>query len=91
MVSPQKFSTESYLDRVANFENPAARLLLECIDRKQSNLCVSVDVTTKAAVLEIMAAVGPYVCLVKVSIDTSKLVFARAEAAQDSRGHCGRL
>lgn len=43
-----------------------AKKLLECIEAKQSNLAVSVDVTTKASLLRIVEAVAPYVCMVKV-------------------------
>lgn len=60
-------SPSSYADRVSNFENLAARSLLECIERKKSNLCVSVDVTQKASVLRVVEAVAPYVCLIKVA------------------------
>ncbi|KZT62905.1 orotidine-5'-phosphate decarboxylase [Calocera cornea HHB12733] len=60
---------QSYESRLANYNNPAARALLECIARKQSNLCVSVDVSTKAKVLEVVDAVGPSVCLIKTHID----------------------
>jgi orotidine-5'-phosphate decarboxylase len=57
---------QPYSARLAAHSNPAARALLECIERKQSNLCVSVDVSTKAQVLEVVDAVGPSVCLIKV-------------------------
>jgi orotidine-5'-phosphate decarboxylase len=46
-----------------------AKRLLELMDRKKTNLCVSVDVTTTAEVLDIVKAVGPSVCMVKVSSD----------------------
>jgi orotidine-5'-phosphate decarboxylase len=55
----------TYLERAANYTNPAAVNLLQTIDRKRSNLCVSVDVTRKAEFLRIVDAVGPYVCLIK--------------------------
>lgn len=44
-----------------------AKRLLELMDRKKTNLCVSVDVTTTAEVLEIVKAAGPSICMVKVS------------------------
>lgn len=57
----------TYATRVVNFKNEAARALLETMERKQSNLCVSVDVTKKADLLAVVRAVAGFVCLVKVS------------------------
>lgn len=56
----------SYEERAANHPNACAKSLLDTIVRKQSNLCVSVDVTRKADLLDIVDAVGPYVALIKV-------------------------
>lgn len=58
----------SYSAREAKFKNPAAKALLTCIERKKSNLCVSVDVTQKASVLRVVEAVAPFVCLIKVRL-----------------------
>ncbi|OSD04172.1 Orotidine 5'-phosphate decarboxylase [Trametes coccinea BRFM310] len=63
------FLKQTYSQRVANHSNPAAKALLETIERKRSNLCVSVDVTKKADFLRIIEIVGPYVCLVKTHVD----------------------
>ncbi|SPO27902.1 probable orotidine 5`-phosphate decarboxylase [Ustilago trichophora] len=60
---------KTYASRAANQPNPAAKALLECIERKQTNLCVSVDVTNKQDLLDVCDAVGPNVCLVKTHID----------------------
>ncbi|KAJ1020489.1 hypothetical protein NDA13_005806 [Ustilago tritici] len=60
---------KSYAARAATQSNPAARSLLECISRKQTNLCVSVDVTNKQDLFDVCDAVGPNVCLVKTHID----------------------
>ena len=57
----------TYAQRAARNPNKAARALLETIERKQSNLCVSVDVTKRDDFLRIIDVVGPYVCLIKVS------------------------
>ncbi|KAG7096825.1 dihydroorotate dehydrogenase [Marasmius oreades] len=58
-----------YGSRAENHRNPTAKLLLETIERKQSNLAVSVDVTKSCDFLSIIDAVGPFVCLVKTHID----------------------
>ena len=58
--------TQTYAQRASKNPNAAARALLEAIERKKSNLCVSVDVTDKHHFLQIIDTVGPYVCLIKV-------------------------
>ncbi|KZW04075.1 orotidine monophosphate decarboxylase [Exidia glandulosa HHB12029] len=62
-------SSKAYGDRVASHSNRAAQDLLRTMERKQSNLCVSVDVTSKAAFLAVVEAVGPFVCLIKTHVD----------------------
>ena len=57
---------QTYAQRREKFKNVAARQLLETVERKRTNLCVSVDVTKKDDFLNIIDTVGPYVCLVKV-------------------------
>jgi len=70
-------SSKTYAERASSQSNPAAKRLLELMDRKQTNLCVSVDVTTTQEVLEIVKAIGPKVCMVKVSVnDGGKLGLA---------------
>jgi len=59
----------SYSERAKNFNNAAAKALLECMERKKSNLCVSVDVTKKENVLRVVEAVAPFICLIKTHID----------------------
>ena len=63
---------QTYAQRAEKHANPAAKALLETIERKRTNLCVSVDVTKKADFLRIIDTVGPYICLVKVSVHTSQ-------------------
>jgi orotidine-5'-phosphate decarboxylase len=58
---------DTYLNRAKKQVNPAAKELLETVERKKSNLCVSVDVTSSKNFLAIVDAVGPYVCLIKAS------------------------
>ncbi|KAJ7276518.1 orotidine monophosphate decarboxylase [Mycena haematopus] len=60
---------QTYAQRALRHKNPAAKLLLETIERKQSNLAVSVDVTLAKDFLAIIDVVGPFVCLVKTHID----------------------
>lgn len=59
----------TYEERAANHANATAKALLETVARKQTNLCVSVDVTRKADLLAVVEGVAPYVCLIKTHID----------------------
>ncbi|KAI0774205.1 Orotidine 5'-phosphate decarboxylase [Fomes fomentarius] len=60
---------QTYSQRAAKHTNPAAKALLETIERKRTNLCVSVDVVKQADFLRIIDTVGPYICLVKTHVD----------------------
>ena len=55
----------TYGQRAARFTNPAAKALLETMERKKSNLSVSVDVVKSADLLATVDTVGPYICLIK--------------------------
>ncbi|KAL1706417.1 Orotidine 5'-phosphate decarboxylase [Schizophyllum commune] len=59
----------TYSQRAARFPNPAAKALLETMERKKSNLSVSVDVVKSADLLAIVDIVGPYICLIKTHVD----------------------
>ncbi|OCH92924.1 Orotidine 5'-phosphate decarboxylase [Obba rivulosa] len=59
----------TYAQRAERHSNPAAKALLETIERKKSNLCVSVDVAKRADFLRVIDTVGPYVCLIKTHVD----------------------
>jgi orotidine-5'-phosphate decarboxylase len=59
---------KSYTERAKQHPNACARSLFELMERKQSNLSVAVDVTTKKELLAIADAVGPFVCVLKVSL-----------------------
>ncbi|PPQ77397.1 hypothetical protein CVT25_010979 [Psilocybe cyanescens] len=52
--------TRSYGSRASGFDNPTAKLTLEIMERKKSNLAVSVDVTDANDLLAIIEAVAPY-------------------------------
>lgn len=67
-MAPHPTTLKAYADRVAAHTNPTARRLLEIMDRKKTNLCVSVDVTKSADVLEVVRRVAPAVCMVKVGL-----------------------
>ena len=66
----------TYGERAARHNNPAAKALLSTMQRKQTNLCVSVDVTTKAAFLAVVDAVGPFVCLIKARLPPPHILIA---------------
>lgn len=61
-----RLKTLSYSQRAEAHPQPLARRLLELMDRKKTNLILSVDVTSKAALLRIVEAVADQVCVVKV-------------------------
>lgn len=64
-MTPAPYS-QSYGERVMKFTNPTAKLILEIMERKKTNLAVSIDVTKTNDLLAIIDAVSPYVCLIKV-------------------------
>ncbi|KAL1412613.1 orotidine 5'-phosphate decarboxylase [Vanrija albida] len=68
-MPPHPVTTKTYASRAAAHPNPTARRLLETMERKKTNLCVSVDVTTSAEILDIVRQVAPFVCMVKTHID----------------------
>ncbi len=59
----------SYAERAAYCSNPTAIALLQLIEKKQSNLCVSVDLTSKNTLLEMADLLGPEICALKTHID----------------------
>ncbi|ORX37533.1 putative orotidine-5'-phosphate decarboxylase [Kockovaella imperatae] len=68
-MSVHPTTLKTYGSRVSLHSNPTAKRLLEIMERKQSNLCVSIDVTNTAEVLEIVRGVGSKVCMVKTHAD----------------------
>ena len=66
MMSPA--SNQSYGARASKFTNPTAKLILNTMERKKTNLGVSVDVTKTHDLLAIIDVVSPYVCLIKVKL-----------------------
>lgn len=67
-MAQSNIESQSYSCRALKHPNSLARELLELMDDKQTNLCVSVDVTDKASLLRIVRLVGPHVCMVKVRL-----------------------
>lgn len=61
----------TYAQRAEKHASAVARRLLALMESKRTNLAVSVDVTTKAALLRIVDAVGPYCCMIKVRSSSS--------------------
>ncbi|XP_053184482.1 uridine 5'-monophosphate synthase [Scomber japonicus] len=63
----------SYADR-AKLPNvhPLASKLLKIMEEKQSNLCVSVDVTSSEELLQLADTLGPKMCVLKTHVDILK-------------------
>ena len=59
----------TYQQRAAIATNSVAKTLFTIMHQKHSNLCVSVDLTSTAAVLDFVRKVGEFVCMVKVHVD----------------------
>ena len=71
----------SYGDRAALCVNPLAQQLFLLMHTKKTNLALSADVTTCAALLELADKLGPEICVLKTHIDIVAdftLDFARA-------------
>jgi orotidine 5'-phosphate decarboxylase subfamily 1 len=58
-----------YEQRAPLCQNPTAKKLLTLMAEKQTNLAVSLDVTTKAALLDQANRLGPEICILKTHID----------------------
>ncbi|WVQ95900.1 orotidine 5'-phosphate decarboxylase [Kwoniella sp. CBS 9459] len=69
MSAPHPTTLLPYAERIKLHTNPTARRILEIMDRKKTNLAVSVDVTSAAEALEVVKRVGASVCMVKTHCD----------------------
>uniref|UniRef100_A0A672IHV6 Uridine 5'-monophosphate synthase n=1 Tax=Salarias fasciatus TaxID=181472 RepID=A0A672IHV6_SALFA len=63
----------TYMDR-AKLPNihPLASKLLTIMEEKQSNLCVSADLTSSEELLQLADSLGPKICLLKTHVDILK-------------------
>lgn len=59
----------SYSQRAALCLNPTGRRLLHLLDEKQTNLCLSADVTSQKKLLQLADQLGPYICVLKTHVD----------------------
>lgn len=66
----KKAQLPSYSELRKEAKHPAALRLLECIERKSSNLCFSADVDSAQELLKLADLVGPDICLLKTHIDS---------------------
>ena len=86
-----KVLTQTYGERATRHSNAAARQLLETMERKRSNLCVSVDVAEKEKFLKVVDAVGPYACLIKVNSHLALFQLNAQPVTLDAYRHNRRL
>ncbi|MFA6511787.1 MAG: orotidine-5'-phosphate decarboxylase [Patescibacteria group bacterium] len=59
----------TYTQKAEKTMNPAAKKLLLLMEEKRTNLCVAADMTTRAELLTLAEAVGPYIVMLKTHID----------------------
>ncbi|KAG9466858.1 uridine 5'-monophosphate synthase [Eleutherodactylus coqui] len=60
----------SYSSRAALSDiHPVAKRLFHIMEKKESNLCVSADVTASAELLQLAAELGPSICMLKTHVD----------------------
>ena len=53
--------------------HPLASKLLKIMEEKQSNLCVSADVTSSEELLQLAESLGPKICMLKTHVDILKV------------------
>lgn len=66
---PRKTIT-SFAERSKLCKNPICIKLMNIIESKKSNLCLSADVDSAEELLELAKSVGPYICCIKTHVDT---------------------
>ncbi|KAH9823442.1 humps family-domain-containing protein [Melampsora americana] len=60
---------QTYSSRSIHQSNPISKKLLNLMEEKQTNLCVSLDVINKSNFLRIANLIGPHICILKTHID----------------------
>jgi uridine monophosphate synthetase len=66
---PHPTLSQSYEVRADSQAHPLARYLLQLMALKKTNLCVSADVSTAAALLALAEQVGDSICVLKTHCD----------------------
>ena len=56
-------------ERAKLCQNDLAKQLFLIMEKKQSNLCVAVDLVESEKILQLINNIGPYICLLKTHID----------------------
>ncbi|MFH1291948.1 MAG: orotidine-5'-phosphate decarboxylase [bacterium] len=59
----------TYAERAQQCINQTAKILLNLMEKKQTNLCIAADVTTKSELIKIAQDLGPEICVLKTHID----------------------
>lgn len=62
-------SWKSYEDRARLCQNPLGKRLFELMKSKQSNLCVSADLTNCESILKLADLAGPHIVMLKTHVD----------------------
>ncbi|KAJ1734812.1 orotidine 5'-phosphate decarboxylase [Coemansia biformis] len=63
------YSQKTYAARGREHTHPLACELFATMERKQSNLSLAADVTTKAELIALADRVGPFICVLKTHVD----------------------
>jgi uridine monophosphate synthetase len=64
-----KYSTLTFSARAGLAKSAFAAHVFKLMDSKKTNLCVAVDVKTKAELLDLAEKLGPEICMLKTHID----------------------
>jgi uridine monophosphate synthetase len=65
----EKHKKMNFAERSKVARNTVVKNLFELMDKKKSNLCLSIDLTKKDEILKIVSQIGDYLCLVKTHAD----------------------